>query len=134
MALLLAAETALSGPAPQATGDGELLQPGPAREVSIAGGEVQLWRLPAAEEPLLVIVEQRGIDLVVEARDAAGGGVTQVDSPTGRWGPETLLIPTQPAAGLRIEVRPFELGRRRRAMQSRSSRWQAPNAWRRPRR
>jgi tetratricopeptide (TPR) repeat protein len=56
------------------------------------------------EAPLLVTVEQRGIDLVVEARGPRETFAVNVGD--RRWGPELLVL--ESAGGHRIEVRPRE--------------------------
>ncbi len=106
-ALLLAAAIALGGQTPPGDGaDGEVLPPGQAQERTITAGAVHSWRLEAAETPLLLTVEQRGIDLVVEARASPDDAALAVDAPAGRWGTEILLLPAT-AGGYRIEVRPW---------------------------
>ncbi len=102
--LSLAAPAALNG----AGEDGEVILPGQIRERPIAAGETHVYRVAVADAPLLVTVEQQGIDLVVEARGPAEQKALTVDSPNGRWGPEVLLLPGGGAGGYRIEVRPAE--------------------------
>jgi CHAT domain-containing protein/tetratricopeptide (TPR) repeat protein len=82
----------------------ELLAPGPARERLISAEEAHAYRLEAEGGPVVVIVEQQGIDLVVEA----GGldGPLASSAPNGRWGPEVLLLSAESADGYRVEVRP----------------------------
>jgi CHAT domain-containing protein/tetratricopeptide (TPR) repeat protein len=76
---------------------------GEVRESPITAGEVQAWRVTVADAPLLLFVEQRGIDLIVEDRPAAGGEPVAVDAPNHRWGPEILLL--EAPGEHRIEVR-----------------------------
>ena len=83
-----------------------MLVPGETRARAIAPGEVHGWRVEGECAPLLVTVEQQGIDLAVTAGGPGTPAVT-VDAPNARWGPETLLLPAAEAAGeLRIEIRP----------------------------
>jgi CHAT domain-containing protein/tetratricopeptide (TPR) repeat protein len=83
-------------------GEAPALGPGDTLERTIAAGEVHSFRATVAGAPLLVIVEQRGIDLVVVDRPAAGGKPVQVDAPNRRWGAEVLLLET--AGEHRVEV------------------------------
>jgi len=83
---------------------GEILVPGQLRERPIAAGETHVYRVEVTDAPLLVTVEQRGIDLVVEARGTADPKVLTSDAPNFRWGPEILLLRARD--GYRIEVRP----------------------------
>ncbi|HVG10247.1 MAG TPA: CHAT domain-containing tetratricopeptide repeat protein [Thermoanaerobaculia bacterium] len=76
----------------------ELLRPGQPRERAIAEGETHVYHLDAGEGPVVVTVEQQGIDLIAE------GDAIAVDSPNSRWGPEVLVVPAA-AMGQRIEVR-----------------------------
>src|SRR4051812_47840363 len=86
---------------------GETLLPGQVRERPIAAGEApHVYRVEVADVPLLVRVEQRGIDLVVAARGAADPSELASDGHNGRWGPEILLL--RAPGSYRIEVRPGE--------------------------
>src|SRR5262249_26429131 len=53
---------------------------------------------------LLVAVEQRGIDVVVEVAQADGRTLLAVDGPTDSEGPETVLIPAEASGPLEIRV------------------------------
>ncbi len=83
----------------------EVLPPGLGSERSIGAGEVHAWRLAVAEDPVLVAVEQRSVDLVLEIRGPAGE-TFGVAAGNGRWGPEVALLAG--AGEHRIEVRPKE--------------------------
>jgi CHAT domain-containing protein/tetratricopeptide (TPR) repeat protein len=85
-----------------ATGEARPLEPGEAREGPIAAGEAQAFRVTVTGAPLLAVVEQRGIDLVLVDRPAAGGEPVAVDAPNRRWGPEMLLL--EAAGEHRVEV------------------------------
>lgn len=55
------------------------------------GGRQHLYRLGIeAGQYARVLVEQRGIDAVVEPRSPDGQDLTEVDSPNGTHGPETV--------------------------------------------
>jgi len=78
---------------------------GVAVERPIAGGETHSYRVEtAARTRLLVTVEQRGIDLVVEIRQPDGKPLIAVDSPTDSEGPESALLPSQASGPLEIRV------------------------------
>jgi len=101
---LLAALLPGAPAAPAADPPGEALPPGEVRERPIAAGETHVYRVEVTDAPRLVSVEQRGIDLVVEARREATPGALASDAPNGRWGPEIMLL--QAPGSYRIEVRP----------------------------
>ena len=84
----------------------DLLSPGQSREHLISAEETDGYRVEAQEEPAVVIVEQQGINLVVEAHGPAGSFTS--DAPNGRWGPEVLLLPAGAAGEYRVEVRPWQ--------------------------
>jgi CHAT domain-containing protein/tetratricopeptide (TPR) repeat protein len=105
-ALLVLAGWFLVLPAPpgRSQEEGERLLPEPARERTISGGESHVYRIEVGEEPVVVIVEQEGIDLVLEAH-ASAGTITSA-APNGRWGPEILFLPARDASGSDLEVHP----------------------------
>jgi len=107
MVLVLLATLVAGAPLPAAPGPeeklGETLLPGPPCERSIAAGESHLYRVTVTDTPLLLSVEQRGIDLVVEARGTTSSALTS-DALNGRWGPEVLLLRAPDV--YRIEIRP----------------------------
>lgn len=85
--------------------EGGILLPGPCHESSIAEGETHVYRVQAAGLPLLITVEQQGIDLVLEAQGPAGQKLGAAAG-NGRWGPEVLLV--EGAGEHRVAVRPKE--------------------------
>ncbi|HYO13067.1 MAG TPA: CHAT domain-containing protein [Thermoanaerobaculia bacterium] len=97
---------AASAPAPETLP----LEPGKPRERTLAAGESQAWRAGfAAGTPVLVRVEQRGVDVVVEV-SAPDGTRTAVDGPFDRQGVESLLVEPEQGGVWRIEVRAREIG------------------------
>ncbi|MES1211377.1 MAG: tetratricopeptide repeat protein, partial [Acidobacteriota bacterium] len=71
----------------------------------LAGGETRSYSLEAKPGArLLVTVEQRGIDAVVEVARADGRTLLAVDSPTDSEGPESALIPAEASGALEIRV------------------------------
>lgn len=81
------------------------LQVGREVEQMLAGGEAHSYHIEAISgSRLLVTVDQRGIDLVVEVRQADGKPLIAVDSPTDSEGPESVLIPPEASGPLEIRV------------------------------
>src|SRR6266699_3419088 len=99
--LSLAAPVVLKGKL-EVPEDGELLLPGTSRERAITAGEKHVYRVAVADVPLLVTVEQLGIDLVIEAQRPTAR--LMADAGELRWGPEVLLI--ESTGGHRVEVHP----------------------------
>ncbi|MGH9841830.1 MAG: CHAT domain-containing protein [Blastocatellia bacterium] len=91
-------------------GDGaRVLEPGKPIERELAGGESHSYRLMlAAGQFCHVIVDQRGIDVVVELFGPDGKKIVEVDSPNGREGPEPVSLVAEIAASYRLEVRSLE--------------------------
>jgi len=75
----------------------------------LAAGESHSYRLTlAAGQFCYVIVDQRGIDVVVELFDAAGKKLLEVDSPNDRQGPEPVSLLADTAGSYRLQVRSVE--------------------------
>ena len=75
----------------------------------LAGGEVRSHELALdAGEYAHVVVDQRGIDVLVRLYDPAGTLLTEVDSPNGTDGPEPLSAIAGRAGTFRLEVRSLE--------------------------
>jgi len=97
---------AASAPAPETPP----LEPGKPYERTIAAGESHAWRAGVtAGNPVLVRVEQHGVDVVVEV-SAPDGMRTAVDGPFDRQGTESLLVEPKEGGVWRIEVRARESG------------------------
>jgi CHAT domain-containing protein/tetratricopeptide (TPR) repeat protein len=78
------------------------LAPGAPVERTLSGKERHAYVLAGTGKPLLVTVEQRGIDVVLSA---PGKSPVEVNTDGSRWGTESLLMPAGTEA-LRIEVSP----------------------------
>ncbi len=98
---------AAAGAAPER----QSLQTGAVIERRLAGGEVHSYLVAAKPEArLLVTVEQRGIDVVVEALRPDGSVLIAVDGPTDSEGPEPLLLPSDALGPIEIQVRSLSPG------------------------
>ena len=75
----------------------------------INGAEAHSYRLALTSgEYARVIVEQRGIDVVVTVVGADGRQVTEVDTPNGEQGPELVSIVSEVDETYRVEIRPLK--------------------------
>ena len=86
----------------------ESLAPGAVVERRLARGAVDVFRLPMADRPQMLTVEQRGVDLVVDVEADDGTNLASVQSPGEDRGLETVLIPgashTSPARWLTVRI------------------------------
>src|SRR5215203_1134994 len=82
------------------------LVPGVPVERGLAGGESHAYAVAIRpNQPLLVTVDQRGIDVEIDVLGPDGRSLGVVDTPTGAEGPESVLIDPEPEIQYRIEVR-----------------------------
>src|ERR1044071_5530156 len=80
------------------------VQPGQPVERDLAGGDAHVYELTlAAGQYLLFVVDQRGIDVVVEVFDPGGKQMIQVDSPNGSNGPERVVLVSKEAGTYRLK-------------------------------
>lgn len=107
LALLVLAGLLLAWPAfpDRSQEESELLLPGPALDRAITSEKAHVYRVEVGAEPVLVLIDQQGIDLMVEARGPAGQEPLIVSVPNNRWGPEVLVLSARAAAEYRVEVR-----------------------------
>jgi CHAT domain-containing protein/Tfp pilus assembly protein PilF len=77
-------------------------------EQELAGGGAQTFQIEAKGQPLLITVEQQGIDVALTLLDSAGKPLGTMDTATERVGTETWLI--QAEGGYRLEVRSAKPG------------------------
>jgi len=99
----LAGATGLQAQSPQP------LEAGKPVERELAGGGSHSYRVTLAAGQLLkVVVEQRGIDVMVTLYDPAGKKLVEVDSPNGEQGPEPLAGIIELSGEHRLEVRSLE--------------------------
>jgi CHAT domain-containing protein/Tfp pilus assembly protein PilF len=82
------------------------IKPGLPIERELAGGQAHTYRITLMQEQYLhVVVEQKGIDVVVTAFHPDGQKIVAVDSPNGKQGPEPVLLLTSATGDYRIEVK-----------------------------
>jgi CHAT domain-containing protein/tetratricopeptide (TPR) repeat protein len=82
------------------------LEPGKPVERSIAAGEAQSYTLVLTSGQYAhVVVDQRGVDVVVSGFAPDGTKLVQVDMPNGNYGPEPVSLVAQTTGTYRVEVR-----------------------------
>ncbi|MBA2750208.1 MAG: tetratricopeptide repeat protein, partial [Tatlockia sp.] len=75
-------------------------------ERNLAGNEAHSYKIVlAANQYLHIVVEQRGIDVVVALFAPDGKKIAEVDSPNGTQGEEPISIVAEAAGSYRLEVR-----------------------------
>jgi CHAT domain-containing protein/Tfp pilus assembly protein PilF len=93
---------------PQQT-DVPVLELGKPIERELAGGEVHAYRITLASlQYLRVVVDQRGIDVVVKLFGPDGQQLAEMDSPNGTQGPEQVPVVAEVSGEYRLEVRSLE--------------------------
>ena len=101
MLWLLTAGMVLTGPAEEVP----LLRPAAPVERTIAAGQSQEVAFTAAAGQVLrIVVEQRGIDLVVGLADPSGVRLTEVNNPGDTQVPETISLVTDVAGTYRLTM------------------------------
>ena len=103
------AQTAAGSPLSQQTTESTPLELGKPVERELAGDAAHSYRITlAANQFLHVVVEQKGIDVVVALFAPDGKKVAEVDSPNGSQGPEPILVMAEVTGTYRLEVRSFD--------------------------
>ena len=78
-------------------------------ERTMQGGDVHQYQVTLSTGQYLeVVVEQRGVDVVVAAFRPDGVRIGEVDSPNGRQGPEPISVAARMSGAYRVEVRSLE--------------------------
>jgi len=81
------------------------LEPDKPVERELAGGQAHEYQISLeANYYLHVIVDQRGIDVVVVVFDPDGRKLAEVDSPNGEWGPEPVYLLAASTGKYRLRV------------------------------
>ncbi|HEV8486799.1 MAG TPA: tetratricopeptide repeat protein [Blastocatellia bacterium] len=89
--------------------DTRRLEPGPPVERELGGGGTHLYELTLASgQYLRLVVDQRGIDVVVAVFDPGGKQLIEVDSPNGSRGPEAVVLVAKEEGTYRLEVRSLD--------------------------
>jgi len=85
------------------------LQPGTPVERTLAAGQSHSYTISLEQDQFLqLLVDQRGIDVVVRAFSPAGRRLREVDTPNGTDGPEDVTVIAETAGVYRIEVTPLD--------------------------
>jgi tetratricopeptide (TPR) repeat protein len=93
----------------QIDGQDRQLEPGKPIERELSGDQSHSYRIAmAAGQYLHLVVDQRGIDVVVTLFAPDGERKSEVDSPNGTTGPETITEIADVTGTYRIEVRSLE--------------------------
>ena len=98
---------ALAAASPARAQGPERLLPGAALERELSSGQVAAYAIPLERGQFLrVVVEQRGIDVVVTSLDPSGREILKMDRPNGSRGNETisLIADRSGAFGMRVET------------------------------
>jgi hypothetical protein len=97
-------------PAPRADGEERPIPPAPV-ERTLRSGAADIWWIDLrAGDYLGLGIDQHGLDVIAILRDPAGRPVLEIDTPTGRDGPEPLHAIARRSGRHRIEIRPLEAG------------------------
>jgi CHAT domain-containing protein/Tfp pilus assembly protein PilF len=95
-----------SVPGAQSNTDIPPLEDGKPIERALAGGEAHSYRLAiAAGQFCQVVVDQRGVDVVVAFYGLDGAKIVEVDSPTDTHGQEPISLMVDSSGTYRLEVR-----------------------------
>ncbi len=87
---------------------GTPLQPGTPIERTLAAGQVHTYSVSLEQDQLLqLVVDQRGIDVVVRVFSPVGRRLGEFDSPNGTEGPENVSVIAETSGAYRIEVAPL---------------------------
>ncbi len=87
------------------------LQAGTPIERTLAAGQTHSYNVTLEEDQLLqLVVEQRGIDVVVRVFSPAGKRPGEFDSPNGADGPENVSVIAEATGVYRIDVAPLGQG------------------------
>ena len=99
------------GPTAAQNQEARVLELGKPVERELAGEQAHYYLIELASNDILhVIVEQRGVDVVVTVCAPDGKKLKEVDSPNGTEGPEPVLLIAEAAGAYRLEVRALEKG------------------------
>ena len=84
------------------------LQPGTPIERTLAAGQMHSYTVSLEQDQFLqLVVDQRGIDVVVRVFSPTGRRLGEFDSPNGTEGPENVSVVAEAAGVYRIDVAPL---------------------------
>lgn len=84
------------------------LQPGEIREASVGRGETQRYEFNLDYNDFLaLVVQQKGVDLVVRLKDPDGKKIRDYDSPNGKWGEEFISYISKAGGIYTVEISPL---------------------------
>ena len=96
----------LNGSAAQSENRPDSLQPGKLIQREIANGEAHSYTLNlAAGQYAYVVVNQKGVDVVVTAYGPDGAKITEMNGPTHNHGPEPVFLLAESPGTYRFEVK-----------------------------
>ncbi|MBX7219544.1 MAG: CHAT domain-containing protein [Blastocatellia bacterium] len=103
------AESSQDPALPKPLGAAVWLEAGTAPEKELRGGETHAYQIKLEKDCLLnLVVQQKGIDVLVRVSDPEGKVALEIDSPNGNQGAELVTL-VAPVSGLyRIEVKALE--------------------------
>ena len=98
-----------SGAITQKDNDARELEPGKPIERELAGGASHSYRLTLASgQYARLIVDQRGIDVLVTVYGPNGEKFVEMDSPNGAWGQERVSLIAETSGSYQLEARSLE--------------------------
>lgn len=107
--MLFLLHTALTRGRPDALEEAQQLEQKTPIERMMQGGEVHRYQVTLSTgQYLKVVVDQRGIDVVVTALRPDGVKISEVDSPNGTQGPEPISVAASASGVYQFEVRSLE--------------------------
>lgn len=89
------------------SGDVRIIEPGQVIKRALAGGEQHTYQVKlGADQFMRIVVEQEGIDVVVQALRPDGKEMAVFDSESRQWGQEVVSLVAEAAGDYRLVVRP----------------------------
>jgi len=84
------------------------LQIGTAIERTLTAGQSHRYTINLEEDQIAqIVVDQRGIDVIVRVFSPGGRRLGEFDTPNGTQGPENVTVIAETAGAYRIEVAPL---------------------------
>jgi CHAT domain-containing protein len=110
LTVIVAIATVAAGPQTAPPADIRPLEPGRPIERDLGGGGVHAYRVTvAAGQFCHILVEQRGIDVVVSIYTPDGTRMVEIDSPNDVTGPESIALVADAPGEYRVDVRALEM-------------------------